>query len=311
MCREVCRNIDEGKGESVMNDVHIKTFLTVAETLSFTKAANQLFLTQQAVSKYIGEMETQLNLVLFERNRTTVRLTPEGKILQGLFKEVIREYQVTTDKVKNYYQQLTFQFKIGVSEEIDPYGVIWDGISAFISHHGDTVVHGTQFKLDRMRNMLEQGEMDVALAFDSDVLLSDEYEVRTIVKEPLYLYAPEEFCQNTLDRNCWGLPLLYQASWDWGYLEWNKIGPQRLARLNLHPNRYLGVSNEASLAAEMELHCFTTVADARFGIVHKIPGLKGFSLSQESALYCIWNRENDHPLIPQFVDDMYDFFSQA
>ena len=92
-----------------MNDVHIKTFLTAAETLSFTKAANQLFLTQQAVSKYISEMETQLNLILFERNRTTVKLTPEGKILQELFKEAIRAYQVTVDKVKNYYQQMTFQ----------------------------------------------------------------------------------------------------------------------------------------------------------------------------------------------------------
>lgn len=56
----------------------LKTFIKVAELLSFSKAAEALGYTQSTVSVHIGQLETELNTQLFERFGKNVRLTAEG-----------------------------------------------------------------------------------------------------------------------------------------------------------------------------------------------------------------------------------------
>lgn len=63
------------------------SFEAVARHLSFTRAAAELCLTQSAVSRQIGTLETALRLPLFRRLHRAVELTPEG---QRLFESVTR-----------------------------------------------------------------------------------------------------------------------------------------------------------------------------------------------------------------------------
>lgn len=65
-------------------DVHgrdLRYFVSVAEELHFTRAADRLFVSQPALSKQIGMLERQLGARLFERGRDGVRLTPVGTAL--------------------------------------------------------------------------------------------------------------------------------------------------------------------------------------------------------------------------------------
>ncbi|MFC0530265.1 LysR substrate-binding domain-containing protein [Phytohabitans kaempferiae] len=65
-------------------DVHgrdLRYFAAVAEELSFTRAAERLFVSQPALSKQIRMLEKQLGAVLFQRDRRTVRLTAVGESL--------------------------------------------------------------------------------------------------------------------------------------------------------------------------------------------------------------------------------------
>jgi DNA-binding transcriptional LysR family regulator len=65
-----------------MDDVQgLKVFIAVAEKLSFTRAAESLFLTQSAVSRQILRMEQSLGTLLLNRNGRTVSLTPAGTVL--------------------------------------------------------------------------------------------------------------------------------------------------------------------------------------------------------------------------------------
>ena len=56
-------------------------FFEVARNLSFSKAAELLFISQPAISKHIKNLERQYNINLFERKGNSILLTKEGEIL--------------------------------------------------------------------------------------------------------------------------------------------------------------------------------------------------------------------------------------
>ena len=58
----------------------LRTFQTVARLNSFSRAAQELHLTQPAVSAQIGALESALRIRLFERNGKTITLTEPGRI---------------------------------------------------------------------------------------------------------------------------------------------------------------------------------------------------------------------------------------
>ena len=46
-----------------MDDFRLKVFITAARTLSFTRTAERLYISQPAVSRHIGELESRLSLI--------------------------------------------------------------------------------------------------------------------------------------------------------------------------------------------------------------------------------------------------------
>ena len=67
-----------------MDSELLKTFLEVSHTKHFGKAAENLYLTQAAVSTRIRQLESQLGVQLFTRLRNNIRLTPAGEKLRPL-----------------------------------------------------------------------------------------------------------------------------------------------------------------------------------------------------------------------------------
>lgn len=64
-----------------MDTEHLRTFLEVARTRHFGKAAENLFVTQSAVSARIKLLESTLGTELFTRKRNNLQLTAQGKRL--------------------------------------------------------------------------------------------------------------------------------------------------------------------------------------------------------------------------------------
>jgi LysR family transcriptional regulator, low CO2-responsive transcriptional regulator len=65
-----------------MEDVHhLRVFISVAENMSFTRAAERLFLTQSAVSHQIARLEREIGADLFVRLGKSISLTPAGQAL--------------------------------------------------------------------------------------------------------------------------------------------------------------------------------------------------------------------------------------
>lgn len=60
---------------------HLRAFIAVADELNFTRAAERLFIAQQALSAQIRQLEERVGAQLFERSTRKVELTPAGHAL--------------------------------------------------------------------------------------------------------------------------------------------------------------------------------------------------------------------------------------
>jgi LysR family transcriptional regulator, transcriptional activator of the cysJI operon len=75
----------------------LKTFVTVVETRSFSRAAQDLHLSQSAVSKHIARLETQRGARLIERHWPQVDCTTSGFLLLPHAQAIVSLSEQTTD----------------------------------------------------------------------------------------------------------------------------------------------------------------------------------------------------------------------
>ncbi len=210
-----------------MFDYRLKVFSTVANRLSFTKAANELNISQPAVTKHIKEIENQLNTKLFNRNGTTIQLTESGKILL-----------VYAEKVRNLYRDLEFglsqlnkqekgKLKIGASTTIAQY-ILPEILAKFNSYYKDINIELVTHNSEDISTLLKNGQIDLGIVegeskssyFNYEIFKPDEivlvcksthplvqknfklkdlYDVDLIVREQGS--GTQEFIQNQLKKS--------------------------------------------------------------------------------------------------------------
>ncbi|WP_321015418.1 LysR family transcriptional regulator [Hungatella effluvii] len=96
-----------------MNTFQLSCFLAVAETLSFARAAEQLSITQPAVTHQIHSLETELNVKLFVRTTRTVNLTQEGTLFLNDARNILALTIRATKRFENPLEQEIQLFSIG------------------------------------------------------------------------------------------------------------------------------------------------------------------------------------------------------
>jgi DNA-binding transcriptional LysR family regulator len=101
-----------------MDSAALQAFLTVAETGSFSLAAERLFLTQPAVSKRIAALESELDTPLFDRIGRKITLTEAGRILFPRAQKILLELEDSRRAINNLSMQVTGTLSLGTSHHI-------------------------------------------------------------------------------------------------------------------------------------------------------------------------------------------------
>lgn len=102
-------------------DFRLKVFFTVANRLSFTKAAAELFITQPAISKHIQELEEEYKIKLFERNGSKIALTNAGNVLLNHTKKIFEIYREIDFDMSIFINERKGLLRLGASTTISQY----------------------------------------------------------------------------------------------------------------------------------------------------------------------------------------------
>lgn len=96
----------------------LEAFLAVAENASFSRAAEQLFLTQPAVSKRIANLESSFGTPLFDRVGRGIYLTEAGKVLQERARAIVDDMKDTHTSMANLSTNKAKQLSMASSHHI-------------------------------------------------------------------------------------------------------------------------------------------------------------------------------------------------
>lgn len=134
-----------------MLDFRLRVFYAAAKNLSFSKAAQELYITQPAVTKHIRALEEHYEVLLFERAGNKITLTPAGQIMLEHVELILGEYQNLSYAMHRLSNKHVGQLRLGASSTIAQY-VIAPYLAAFLEHYPDaqvSLINGNSREIER------------------------------------------------------------------------------------------------------------------------------------------------------------------
>ncbi len=136
--------------------------MTAAKNLSFSKAAEELFISQPAVTNHIKELESKLNVTLFERKGNKIYLTKAGEITYDYLKEISQHYRELEFELERLNDGYKGTLRIGASSTISQY-LIPKVLAAFHKRYPEIELHLFNGNSFEMEQKLLANEIDMAL----------------------------------------------------------------------------------------------------------------------------------------------------
>jgi DNA-binding transcriptional LysR family regulator len=115
-------------GEAGIELRHMRTFIAVAERRSFTRAADDLYVAQQAVSQQIKALERSLDVTLLRRTPRRVELTPEGQLFLADCRRVLATVDRAVTRVRG-----AARGEVGILRLAYTLTSAWDTIPALLA----------------------------------------------------------------------------------------------------------------------------------------------------------------------------------
>jgi DNA-binding transcriptional LysR family regulator len=143
-----------------LDQLHI--FLVVAQHLHFSRAADELYITQPAVSTAIQSLERQYKVRLFHRVGRRVELTDAGKVLQTAAKRILAEVEAAERSLQAFNNLQQGQIKIGASQTIGNYWLP-RFISQFRQHYSGIEIDCTLSNTQEVSAGVVVGTFDLGL----------------------------------------------------------------------------------------------------------------------------------------------------
>lgn len=169
----------------------LKYFLAVADARSFVSAANALYISRQAVSKAVGQLETELGVELFVRDSNGAFLTPAGLMFYDRIRSSVMELEQVRTEMQRYgarfHQRVRLALSVGVMQLYE------QALFSFRQGQENIELEYQECPEESCLTLLREHEADLAICtrkpqsadFSSQVLARSPYGVLLQEKEAL------------------------------------------------------------------------------------------------------------------------------
>lgn len=171
-----------------MNLEQLSSFVEVARLGNFTKAAEQLHLTQPSLSRQIATLETDLGAELFHRSRGGSRLTAAGESLLPWARRMLAD----ASSVRREFAELAGlergKVRLGATPTLC-ISLVAEVLAVFHGAHSNVELHLSEQGSRQLLDELEAGELDIALITTSDTASTQRLTVTPLLTEELVVVS--------------------------------------------------------------------------------------------------------------------------
>lgn len=174
----------------------LKHFVTVAETLHFGRAANQLHMTQPPLSQSIRSLEVELGALLFERTKRRVELTPFGAQWLPHVQAALENISALSATAKSILTGEAGRLELSFVSTAD-YGILPTLVQQFRQMYPDVELSLTEATSDIQITSLLEGKGHAGIIIPhGKALLPDSLHYQKLNSEPLIAAVPSDWIEN-------------------------------------------------------------------------------------------------------------------
>lgn len=144
-----------------MIDVRLETLIKVAELKNFTKAAEELNLTQPCVSHHISSLEEELNITIFNRQKNNLFLTNEGEIVLKYAKRFQNLSTKLNQELIDYKSNIT-KLRIGLTHTSES-NIMTEVLAKCVNIMSNLTMTINTDTIKNLYDKLENYEIDIAI----------------------------------------------------------------------------------------------------------------------------------------------------
>lgn len=144
-----------------MDMTQLRYFLTTAETLNYTRAAERLYLSRQALRQALAAVEKEFGTPLFINRRNKLSLTAAGEYLRISGAETLARFDEMTNGMKRFVSQ-GVRLTVGISQSLFPFMTpeLDEILERFLTCYPTAAIRTLRGSNDEMLKAVESGEAD-------------------------------------------------------------------------------------------------------------------------------------------------------
>jgi LysR family hydrogen peroxide-inducible transcriptional activator len=168
----------------------LRYFCAVAETASFSRAAQQTHVSQPSLSQQIQKLERELGVRLFDRLGRTVRLTEPGRSFLPRARNILHEVDVASSNIQEHATEIGGLVSLGVIPTVAPY-FLPRRLAVFSRKYPSVRVNVVEEITPLLLDALRAGRVDVAILALPLTARGHEFVPSAIVSEKLFAALPK------------------------------------------------------------------------------------------------------------------------
>ncbi len=168
-----------------MNTQDYRNIITIAETGSFCRAAEKLYVSQPSLSKSIAALERSLGIRLFDRSRVPIQLTKEGEVLFKYAQNAVAMEDLMMKELREPQKEL---LKIGVSGILSR-TMLPRVLPKFLEQHPNIMVHVVDGGYIDLENFACQDMTDLTI-LSQPTFMSAALHYELLSEQRLFLVVP-------------------------------------------------------------------------------------------------------------------------
>ncbi|NTV89847.1 MAG: LysR family transcriptional regulator [Clostridiales bacterium] len=292
-----------------MDFCQIKYFVTMARCLNFTDAANQLYISQPALSRQITAIEKELNMQLFIRGSRAIHLTPAGSYLLNAFSGLQKQYEDILGNLEQINAGFSGILKIGVLELMSTKNFL-PGITSFLNTEYPNIKIDVQNR--GYRGLIEglyDGNLDVVVTMDFELENKKQFLYKKINVMSNYLVLPVNHPKADKEN-----PTLADFKDD-TFITLEDNETEAVTKLLKESCRKAGFEPKLKMAKNISTICLwldAGIGITGFGSEHVMfanPNLKFIKVPEinDVVKVAVWKADNSNPALKLFVDHLPSF----